>query len=39
MSLGTIADLTGETAVNAANISLEFKIAMADSIVLATTRK
>jgi predicted nucleic acid-binding protein len=38
MSLGTIADLTGEIAVNAANISLKFKIAMADSIILATTR-
>jgi predicted nucleic acid-binding protein len=38
MSLGIIADLTREIAVNAANISNEFKIAMADSIILATTR-
>ena len=38
MSLGIIADLTREIAVNAANISSEFKIAMADSIILATTR-
>ena len=36
MSLGIIADLTREIAVNAANISSEFKIAMADSIILAT---
>lgn len=38
MSLGIIADLTREIAVSAASISFEFKIAMADSIVLATTR-
>jgi len=38
MSLGTIADLTREIAVNAAAISAELKIAMADSIILATTR-
>jgi predicted nucleic acid-binding protein len=38
MSLGTIADLTREIAVNAAAISSELKIAMADSIILATTR-
>ncbi len=38
MSLGIIADLTREIAVNAAHISPEFKIAMADSIILATTR-
>ena len=38
MSLGRTADLTREIAVNAATISTEFKIAMADSIVLATAR-
>jgi predicted nucleic acid-binding protein len=38
MSLGIIADLTQEIAVNAALISSEFKIAMADSIILATAR-
>ena len=38
MSLGIIADFTQEIAVNAAYISFEFKIAMADSIILATTR-
>jgi predicted nucleic acid-binding protein len=38
MSLGTIADLTRETAINAANISSQFKISMVDSIILATTR-
>ncbi len=38
MSLGIIADLTQEIAVNAAHISSEFKIAMADSIILATAR-
>ena len=38
MSLGIIADFTREIAVNAANISNEFKIAMADSIILAITR-
>ena len=38
MSLGTIADLTREIAVSAATISIEFKIAMADSVVLATAR-
>ncbi len=38
MSLGIIADLTREIAVNAAYISSEFKIPMADSIVLATAR-
>ena len=39
MSLGTIADLTQEIAINAAQISSEIKIAMADSIILATARK
>ena len=38
MSLGIIADLTREIAVNAALISSEIKIAMADSIILATAR-
>ncbi len=38
MSLGIIADLTREIAVNAAYISSEFKIAMADSIIMATAR-
>ena len=38
MSLGIIADLTREIAVNAAVISSEFKIAMADSFILATAR-
>jgi predicted nucleic acid-binding protein len=38
MSLGTIADMTREIAINAANLSFELKIAMADSIILATTR-
>jgi predicted nucleic acid-binding protein len=36
MSLGNIAELTRDIAVNAAYISSEFKIAMADSIILAT---
>ena len=36
MSLGTIADLTQEIAINAAHISTELKIAMTDSIILAT---
>jgi len=38
MSLGIIADLTREIAVNAAYISSEFKITMADSIIFATAR-
>ena len=38
MSLGIIAELTREIVVNAAYISSEFEIAMADSIILATTR-
>ena len=38
MSLGNIADLTREIAINAAAISSEHKIALADSIILATTR-
>lgn len=39
MSLGVIADLTQEIAINAAQISSELKIAMADSMILATARK
>ena len=38
MSLGNIADLNREIAVNAAAISSGLGIAMADSIILATTR-
>lgn len=38
MSLGIIADLTREIAVNAARISSELEIAMADSLILATAR-
>lgn len=33
-----IVDSTGEIAVNAATVSSEFKMAIADSIILATTR-
>ena len=38
MSLGTIADLSQGIAINAATLSLEHKIAMADSVILATAR-
>jgi len=38
MSLGVLADLTREIVVDAAQISYELQIAMADSIILATTR-
>lgn len=38
MSLGTITGLTQEIAINAAHISSELKLAMADSIILATAR-
>ncbi len=38
MSLGRIANLTQEIAINAALISSELKTAMADSIILATAR-
>lgn len=38
MSLGIIADLTREIAVNAARISSELEIAMAGSLILATAR-
>lgn len=37
MSLGTIIDLDRQTAIHAAQISNELKLAMADSIILATT--
>jgi len=36
MSLGTIINLDRQIAVNAAQISIELKLAMADSIILAT---
>jgi predicted nucleic acid-binding protein len=38
MSLGTTVDLDRQIAVDAAQISNELKLAMADSIILATTR-
>ncbi len=38
MSLGTCADVTQEIAINAAKISSAGKLAMADSIILATAR-
>jgi toxin FitB len=38
MSLGITADLTPEIAINAAQLSTERKLAMADSIILATAR-
>ena len=38
MSLGAIADLDRNIAMQAAQISLETKLAMADSIILATAR-
>ena len=38
MSLGTIIDLDRQIAIHAAQISNEFKLAMADSIILATAR-
>jgi len=38
MSLGTIADLTREIALESAQLSIEFKLAMADSMILATAR-
>ncbi len=38
MSLGIIADLTQEIAINAVQLSTERKLAMADSIILATAR-
>jgi len=38
MSLGTIIELDRDIAIHAAKISLELKLAMADSIILATAR-
>jgi predicted nucleic acid-binding protein len=38
MSIGLVADLTQEIALTAADISVEYKIPMADSIILATAR-
>jgi predicted nucleic acid-binding protein len=38
MSLGTVVELNRNIAIHAANISMELKLAMADSIILATTR-
>ena len=38
MSLGTVVDLDRNIAMRAAQISLEVKLAMADSIILATVR-
>ena len=39
MSLGNIVELDQELAIMAAHYSVEFKIPMADSIILATARK
>ena len=38
MSLGTVVELNRNIAIHAANISLELKLAMADSIILATAQ-
>jgi toxin FitB len=38
MSLGTIVDLDRQIAIHAAQISNELKLAMADSVILATAR-
>jgi len=38
MSLGQTVDLDRQTAINAAQISTQLKLAMADSIILATAR-
>jgi predicted nucleic acid-binding protein len=38
MAIGQVADLTQEIALMAADLSLEHKLPMADSIILATTR-
>jgi predicted nucleic acid-binding protein len=38
MSLGTVIELNRDIAIHAAKVSLELKLAMADSIILATTR-
>lgn len=38
MSLGQLIELNRQIAMNAAKISLDFKLALADSIIFATTR-
>jgi predicted nucleic acid-binding protein len=38
MSLGNLVELNRQLAMNASKISLDFKLAMADSIILATAR-
>ena len=38
MSLGTTVDLDRQIAINAAQISIELKLAMAESVILATAR-
>jgi toxin FitB len=38
MSLGQVVELNRQLALNAAKISREFKLALADSVILATTR-
>lgn len=38
MSLGTVVELSRDIAIHAATISLDLKLAMADSIILATAR-
>lgn len=38
MSLGRVVELNRDIAIHAANISVELKLAMADSIILATAR-
>ena len=38
MSLGTVVELNRNIAIHAANISLQLKLAMADSIILATAQ-
>ncbi|HLO15473.1 MAG TPA: type II toxin-antitoxin system VapC family toxin [Anaerolineales bacterium] len=38
MSLGQVIELNRQLAMNAAKISLDFKLALADSIILATAR-
>jgi predicted nucleic acid-binding protein len=39
MSLGQVVDLTREIALLAADLSLEYKLPMADSLILATAQK
>ena len=38
MTVGRVADLTQEIALTAADLSMEYKLPMADSIILATAR-